>query len=105
MKRDLAYRESPSRRCAISRINVKIASSVNRFVWYANCNSSMTRWVWVVIFGGRALPKPLANIAVTVTGRRSLSTIESGFLWTGTISPIFHRVGITHYSIDIVKMV
>ena len=82
-----------------------MASSVDRFAWYANCILSMTGCVWVVILGSRALSKHLANIAVKVTGRRSLSTLGSGFFWTGTISPIFHRAGITHCSIELLKMV
>ena len=48
-----------------------MASSVDRFAWYANCILSMTGCVWVVILGSRALSKHLANIAVKVTGRRS----------------------------------
>ena len=39
-----------------------MASSVDQFAWYANCNLSMTGCVWVVILGSRALWKPLANI-------------------------------------------
>ena len=73
-----------------------VASSVDRFAWYANCILSMTGCVWVVILGSRALSKHLANIAVKVTGRRSLSTLGSGFFWTCTISPIFHRAYMGH---------
>ena len=80
-------------------------TAVDRFAWYANCILSMTGCVWVVILGSRALSKHSANIAVKVTGRRSLSALGSGFFWTGTISPIFHRAGITHCSIELLKMV
>ena len=106
MKRDLAYLDSPSRCCTISCINVIMASSVDRFAWYANCNLSMAGCMWVVMLDNRALSKHLANIAIKVTGQRSLSTLGSGFSWTGTISPIFHRAGIrsTHCSIEL-KMV
>ena len=44
-----------------------------------------------LIFGRITRSKHFANIAVRVTGRRSLSTFGRGFLFTGIISPIFHR--------------
>ena len=62
-----------------------MASSVDRFAWYANCNLSMTGCVWDVILGSRALSKHLGNIAVKVTGRRSLSTLYSKNLIGGGV--------------------
>ena len=61
-----------------------------------NCKVSITGFVDALILGSMALSKHFANIEVRVTGRRALLTFGSGFLFTGTISPIFHRAGILH---------
>ena len=57
-----------------------------------------------LIFGRITHSKHFANIAVRVTGRRSLSTFGRGFLFTGIISPIFHRFGMRQRSRDMLKM-
>ena len=104
MKRQRAKFDLPSR-CCVSLCNRVInTSSVDMFGRYANCKLSMNGEVQALIFGRITFSKHLEFTAVSVTGRRSLSTFGSGFLLTGMISPIFHSKLIVHKSMDYLKV-
>ena len=100
MKRQRAKFDSRSRCCVSSCYRVINASSFDLFGRYANCKLSKNGEVQALIFGRITFSKYLEIAAVSVTGRRSLSTFGSGFLLTGMISPIFHSEGIVHRSTD-----